>query len=234
MLTSKSESLLAVFSFKKFSKTDDLPFERCLGRREPERFESVPLGEHMANWNQAAWEHTVSHFSKRLKNRGTLCREWKGRIRFHPASGNPRGFTLVELMVTVAILAILSAVAIPAYVNYVNRARQSEAILALMNVKMDQEIFWDEHNRYAGTIGCLASFGDDCSAGTARATASGYKITVKDAAASTFKAEASKRVYAYAATDIIELHVTAHTPNAAPVIKNPGAISFSIFKWIFE
>lgn len=144
------------------------------------------------------------------------------------------GFTLVELMITVAILAILGAVAIPAYVNYVNRARQSEAILALMNVKMDQEIFWDDHNRYAGTISCLPSFGNDCSAGTARTTASGYRITVQNAAASTFRAQAFKKIYNYAATDIIELSVTADTPNAVPEVKNPDAIAFSIFKWIFD
>ncbi len=144
------------------------------------------------------------------------------------------GFTLVELMVTVAILAILSAVAIPAYVNYVNRARQSEAVLALMNVKMDQEIFWDDHNRYAGTISCLPSFGNTCSAATARLTASGYRIKVTEAGANTFRAQAAKKVYAYASTDIIELHVTANTTDAAPKVLHPEAIGFSVFKWIFD
>lgn len=155
------------------------------------------------------------------------------------AFGTPKrrgagGFTLVELMVTVAILAILSAVAIPAYVNYVNRARQSEGVLALMNVKMDQEIFWDDHNRYAGTITCLPSFGNDCSAGTARVTASGYKVKVTQAGTSAFRAQASKKVYAYASTDIIELQVTANTTDAAPKVLHPEAIGFSVFKWIFD
>ncbi len=144
------------------------------------------------------------------------------------------GFTLVELMVTVAILAILAAVAVPAYVNYVNRARQSEAILALMNVKMDQEIFWDDHSRYAGTISCLPSFGNNCSAGTSRLTASGYRIKVTQAGASTFRAQASKKVYPYASTDIIELYVTANTTDPAPNVLHPDAIAFSIFKWIFD
>lgn len=144
------------------------------------------------------------------------------------------GFTLVELMMTVAILAILSAVAIPAYVNYVNRARQNEAVLALMNVKMDQEIFWDDHNRYAGTISCLPSFGNDCFVGTAHLTASGYRIKVTEAGASTFRAQAAKKVYAYASTDIIELHVTANTTDVAPNVLHPEAIGFSVFKWIFN
>ena len=41
------------------------------------------------------------------------------------------GFTLIELMITVAIVAILAAVALPAYQNYTTRARLSEVVLAL-------------------------------------------------------------------------------------------------------
>lgn len=168
--------------------------------------------------------------AKRTDEAGTSSRKTNRGHRLTP----PGGFTLVELMVVVAILAILSSVAIPAYVNYVNRARQSEAILALMNIKMDQEIFWDDHSRYAGTIGCLASFGNTCSAGTFRTTASGYKVKIIDAGASTFRAQASKKIYPYASTDVIELHVTAGTPDATPKVLHPDAIGFSLFKWVFN
>ena len=51
-----------------------------------------------------------------------------------------RGFTLIELMIAVAIVAILAAIAIPSYSEYIRRSRITEAISALsgMRVKMEQ------------------------------------------------------------------------------------------------
>ena len=59
-----------------------------------------------------------------------------------------KGFTLVELMVTAAILAILTAIAIPAYNNYVRTARHAEAGKEIEALKLAQEEFFLENGNY--------------------------------------------------------------------------------------
>ena len=51
-----------------------------------------------------------------------------------------KGFTLIELMIVVAIIGILAAVALPAYQNYSNRAAFSELVLAVTPLKTAVEL----------------------------------------------------------------------------------------------
>jgi type IV pilus assembly protein PilE len=75
-----------------------------------------------------------------------------------------KGFTLVELMIVVAVIAILAAVAIPAYHNHILRVRQSEAHNSLLDIKASQEMFYAQYNTYGGwpadggTFSSLLSF----------------------------------------------------------------------------
>jgi len=61
---------------------------------------------------------------------------------------HPRGFTLIELMVVVAIIAVLSAFAVPSYVRYGLRARRADAHQALLSIAMAQERYYAANNRY--------------------------------------------------------------------------------------
>lgn len=51
-----------------------------------------------------------------------------------------KGFTLIELMIVVAIIGILAAVALPAYQNYSNRAASAELVLAITPIKTAIEL----------------------------------------------------------------------------------------------
>ncbi|MFJ3483594.1 type IV pilin protein [Pseudomonas sp. NPDC090202] len=62
-----------------------------------------------------------------------------------------RGFTLIELMVTVAIVAILAAVALPSYTRYVQRGYRSEGLAMLNDAVARMERFYAQNNSYAAT-----------------------------------------------------------------------------------
>ena len=59
-----------------------------------------------------------------------------------------RGFTLIEVMVTVAIVAILAAIAVPSYSEYVRRARITEAISRLADMHVKMERYFQDNRSY--------------------------------------------------------------------------------------
>jgi type IV pilus assembly protein PilA len=66
-----------------------------------------------------------------------------------------KGFTLIELMIVVAIIGILAAIAIPNFLNYQCKARQSEARSNLGAIANLQEAYWAEETTYTGLTDAL-------------------------------------------------------------------------------
>lgn len=114
-----------------------------------------------------------------------------------PVTRRARGFTLIELMVAVAVLAILSAVALPAYNTYITRSRVPVALDALSAYQVRMEQVFQDTGGYAANGNCavalptnVTNFAITCAlsgttAFTATATGSGtmagYAYTIDQA-----------------------------------------------------
>ena len=66
------------------------------------------------------------------------------------------GFTLIELMITVAIVAILAAIAYPSYQSQVSSSRRSDAQGTLTSFALAMERFYTANNTYLGAAGTKA------------------------------------------------------------------------------
>ena len=93
-----------------------------------------------------------------------------------------RGFTLIEIMIALAIIAILAAVGYPNYTSYVQRGRIAEAISGLSDMRVKIEQYFQDNRTYVGGCGAgdgatpplptaTANFTFSCPAASVTATA---------------------------------------------------------------
>ena len=62
------------------------------------------------------------------------------------------GFTLIELMIVVAIIAFLSVIAVPNFFTFLAKAKRSEAYMNLSSIYTAQKTYWAEHGRYTNVL----------------------------------------------------------------------------------
>src|SRR6266581_1407504 len=72
---------------------------------------------------------------------------WRSRIM-----RDIKGFTLIEVMIVVAIVAVLAAIALPNYADYIKRGKIIEATSALSDLRTRYEQYFLDNRTYAG--GC--------------------------------------------------------------------------------
>ena len=96
----------------------------------------------------------------------------------------PHGFTLIELMVVLVIVAILTAVALPSFTESVRKGRRADAVALLTGVQQAQERFRANNASYATTLEQLV--------GTPSSTKH-YQASIVSAGTSTYTLRATAR-----------------------------------------
>jgi len=82
-----------------------------------------------------------------------------------------KGFTLIELMIVVAIIGILAAIAIPQFANYRMKAFNAAAVSDLHTARMAEESLYTDYQEYGGSV-----------AGTGAGAATGVLLTTNGSA----------------------------------------------------
>ena len=70
-----------------------------------------------------------------------------------------QGFSLIELMMTVAILGILSSIAVPSYMSYVQKSKRTEAKTEVLRIAQLQESYYVQNLSYAKALNGTAGLG---------------------------------------------------------------------------
>lgn len=71
-----------------------------------------------------------------------------------------QGFTLIELMIAVVVMAILAMIAYPSYLDQVRKSRRSDGIAKMLEIAQRQERYYSRNHSYAGDLTLLGYAAD--------------------------------------------------------------------------
>jgi len=121
--------------------------------------------------------------------------------------GSP-GFTLIELLIVVVVIGILTAIAIPSYLDQVRKGRRADAMDALEKIQMAEAAWRANHPAYTSNLGDLA---------VPTTSVGGYynSISIVSAATTTFSATATATGRQASDTDCLTFAIDENGPDTS-------------------
>lgn len=65
---------------------------------------------------------------------------------------NKKGFSLIELMIVVAIIGLLAMLGVPSFMRFLAKTKRAEAYVNLSSIYAAQKAYWAEHGKYSDTL----------------------------------------------------------------------------------
>lgn len=132
------------------------------------------------------------------------------------------GFTLIEMLIVVAIIGILAAIALPGYQDYVRRSKLAEATSQLSDLRVKMEQWYQDNRKYTDA--------GDAACGVAMPAAQYFTFTCANGDPQSFVLTAT----GVAAQDMGGYTFTIDQANARQTTAFPGAAGLPKSCWIYR
>ena len=135
---------------------------------------------------------------------------------------NNKGFTLMELLLVIAIIGILAAIALPSYQSYTQKSRRTDAMAALSSLQMQMEKFRGSCTLYPNAV----ANADNCAGRTIKFSGTSdegyYNISIAAATANSYTIEAAPTGVQAGDTKCAPMRITVNNANPRGLKGNDG------------